>query len=126
MKTKYKILFCEDDEFLVHLYVYRLQIEGYRVSLLRAGGKVIEHMQEKKPDLVVLDLMMPEKSGFQILEEIQKSNDDELKKIPIIVFSNRTEQRNIDKVKKLGAVDFLGKLETTPKELIDRIKPFLG
>lgn len=123
MSTPIKILLCEDEKFVARSYMRRLKLEGYTAIHASNGEEGIEKMRSEKPDLVLLDLLMPIKNGFEVLEKVGK--DDELKHIPIIVTSNLGQKSDIDEAKKLGAVDFLVKSNISLKELMEKIKEHL-
>lgn len=115
-----KILIVEDEEILIGLLQKKLAAEGYEVSLARDGEEGLRKMRESKPDLVLLDIIMPKLGGFEVMEEMQK--DRELKRIPIIIISNSGQPLELDRAKKLGAKDWLVKTEFDPKEVIDKVK----
>lgn len=118
----YKILLCEDEEFVARSYVRKLQLEGYTVIHAHNGEEAIEKLKSEKPDVVILDLLMPLKSGFEVLEQLQKENDSEILKIPILVASNLGQKSDIDEAKRLGAVDFLIKSNISLKDLATKVK----
>lgn len=123
--TKYKVLLCEDEVYVARSYVRKLELEGFEVIQANNGVECIEFMQKEKPDLVILDLMMPLQTGFETLEKIKNGDDADLKKIPIIVASNLGQQSDIDEAAKLGAVDFLVKSNISLKELIEKVNKYL-
>lgn len=125
MKTIHTILLCEDEEFVARSYVRRLKLEGYNVIHVRNGEEGLKKLISEKPDLVILDLLMPVKSGFEFLKELQESGDNEIKKIPIIVASNLGQETDVDEAMKLGAVDFLIKSNISLKELVAKVKEYL-
>jgi len=115
-----KILIVEDEEIVLSLLQKKLSQEGYEVSVARDGEEGLKKMREIKPDLVLLDIIMPKMGGFEVMEEMQK--DRELKKIPVIVVSNSGQPVEIDKAQELGAKDWLIKTEFDPQEVIDKVK----
>lgn len=115
-----KILLVEDEEIIYNLLQRKLTAEGYEVSVAKNGEEGLENMRRKKPDLVLLDIIMPKKSGFEVMAEMQK--DETLKKIPIIVISNSGQPVELDKAKELGAQDWLIKTEFDPQEVIEKIR----
>ena len=119
-----KILLIEDEEILINLLQRKLTVEGYEISVGRDGKEGLEKMKEVKPDLVLLDIIMPKMGGFEVMEEMQK--DRELKKIPVIIISNSGQPVEIDKAQTLGAKDWLIKTEFDPQEVIDKIKKQIG
>ena len=119
-----KILIVEDEEIVLGLLQKKLSQEGYEVSVARDGEEGLKKMTEIKPDLVLLDIIMPKMSGFEVMEEMQK--DSGLKKIPVIVVSNSGQPVEIDKVRELGAKDWLIKTEFDPQEVIDKVVKQIG
>lgn len=119
-----KILIIEDEEIMIDLLQRKLTAEGYELSVGRDGEEGLEKMKEVKPDLVLLDIIMPKMGGFEVMEEMQK--DRELEKIPVIVISNSGQPVEIDKVQELGAKDWLIKTEFDPQEVIDKVKKQIG
>ena len=122
MSKKYKILLCEDEEFVARSYVRKLELEGYEVIHARNGEEAIEKLKSEKPHVAILDLLMPLKSGFEVLEQLQKENDPVILKIPIIVASNLGQKSDMDEAKRLGAVDFLIKSNISLKDLAVKVK----
>ena len=119
-----KILLVEDEEIMIDLLQRKLAQEGYEVSVARDGEEGLKLMPEIKPDLILLDIIMPKKGGFEVMEEMQK--DKELKKIPIIVISNSGQPVELDRAQKLGAKDWLIKTEFDPQEVIDKVVKQIG
>jgi len=119
-----KILLVEDEEIMINLLQRKLTVEGYEVSVAREGEEGLEKMREIKPDLILLDIIMPKMGGFEVMEEMQK--DIELKKIPVIIISNSGQPVEIDKAQALGAKDWLIKTEFDPQEVIDKVKKQIG
>lgn len=125
MSTKQKILLGEDEEFVARSYIRKLQVEGYEVVHAHNGDEVLKLMSMEKPDLVILDLMMPIKTGFEVLQDLKTSTDAALKKIPIIVASNLGQKSDIDTALSLGASDFLIKSNISLKELVAKVQSCL-
>lgn len=115
-----KILLVEDEEIIIDLLQRKLTQEGYEVFLAKDGEEGLKKMKETKPNLVLLDIIMPKMGGFEVMEEMQK--DKELKKIPIVVISNSGQPVELDRAQKLGAKDWLIKTEFDPKEVIEKVK----
>lgn len=115
-----KILLVEDEEIMIGLLQKKLTKEGYEVLIARDGEEGLKIMKEAKPDLILLDIIMPKMGGFEVMQEMQENK--ELKKIPIIVISNSGQPVELDKAQKLGARDWLIKTEFDPQEVIDKIK----
>lgn len=119
-----KILIVEDEEIMIDLLQRKLTAEGYETSVARDGQEGMEKMKEVKPDLILLDIIMPKMGGFEVMEEMKK--DRELKKIPVIVISNSGQPVEIDKAQALGAKDWLIKTEFDPQEVINKVKKQIG
>ena len=121
----YKILLCEDEEFVARSYIRKLQVEGFTVIHAHNGEEALSLLLSEKPDIAILDLMMPLKSGFEVLQSLQTSNDEEVKKIPIIVASHLGQKSDIDTALSLGAIDFLVKSNISLKELVEKVREHL-
>lgn len=119
-----KILILEDEEFLLDLLRRKLEGLGYEVSIARDGEEGIAKMRESKPDLVLLDIVMPKMDGFAVMEKM--GENDDLKKIPVIIISNSGQPVEIERAKKLGAKDWLVKTEFDPQEVVDKVIKQIG
>jgi DNA-binding response OmpR family regulator len=119
-----KILLVEDDKFLRELMVRKLMSLNYDVIAAVDGEDGIQKIKSEKPDLVLLDLMLPGINGFEVLEMAKK--DPETNKIPVIILSNLGQGEDIEKGLKLGAADFLVKAHFTPQEIVNKLKSILG
>jgi CheY-like chemotaxis protein len=119
-----KILLIEDEELLINLLQRKLTEAGYDIHLARNGEDGLKTMRQITPDLVLLDIIMPVKGGFEVLEEMSK--DDNLKKIPVVIISNSGQPVELDRAKKLGAKDWLVKTEFDPIEVLDKVIKQIG
>ena len=119
-----KILLVEDEEIMIDLLQKKLTKEGYEVSVARDGEAGLKVMKEARPDLVLLDIIMPKMGGFEVMEEMGK--DKELKEIPVIVISNSGQPVELDRAQRLGAKDWLIKTEFDPQEVVDKVKKQIG
>lgn len=119
-----QILIIEDEEILLDLLEKKLKEEGYQVSTAQDGAEGIKKAKEVKPDLVLLDIIMPKKGGFEVLEEITK--DDEIKNTPVIIISNSGQPVEISRALELGVKDYLVKTQFDPSEVITKVKKYLG
>ncbi len=117
------ILIIEDDKFLFSLIAKKLEKEGFQV--LNAGDSkgAFKILEEAKPDLIVLDLVLPVLDGYEILAILKK--DINTKDIPVIILSNLGQKEDVEKAMALGAVDFMIKVNFTPDEIIKKIKNIL-
>ncbi|MFT7506910.1 MAG: CheY-like chemotaxis protein [Acidimicrobiales bacterium] len=125
MKNTHTILLCDDEKFVARSYIRKLELDGYTVIHAQDGEKALVCIRSDAPDLVLLDLMMPVKSGFEVLAEIQKDKNEDVKKIPILVTSNLGQQSDIDEAMKLGAAGFLIKSNISLKELAEKVQSYL-
>ncbi|MDP1538541.1 MAG: response regulator [bacterium] len=114
------ILIIEDDKFLRELISQKLTKEKYNVSEAIDGEEGIKKIKEEKPDLVLLDLILPGIDGFEVLAQMKE--DQNVTKIPAIILSNLGQREDIEKGLKLGAVDYLVKAHFTPGEIIEKVK----
>jgi len=117
------ILFIEDDKFLRELVIQKLIKEGYETSEAVDGEEGIKKVKEEKPDLVLLDLILPGIDGFEVLSRMRE--ESALTSIPVIILSNLGQKEDVEKGLKLGAVDYLIKAHFTPGEIIDKIRAAL-
>jgi len=118
-----KVLIIEDDNFLQGLEATKLKKNNYEVSIASTGEEGMEKINESGIDLVLLDLMLPKFDGFEILKKIRETED--IKNLPVIVFSNLSEEKDIKRAKELGSTDFMIKSNFTLEELIGRIDKIL-
>ena len=118
-----KILIIEDDKFLRELIGQKLLKEGYDIVEAVDGEKGIKTIKGEKPDLGLLDLILPGMDGFEVLTKMKE--DAGVAQIPVIILSNLGQKDDIEKGLKMGAVDYLIKAHFTPGEIIDKIKVVL-
>lgn len=114
------ILIIEDDKFLRQLIVQKLLKEEYNVSEAVDGEEGIKKIKEEKPDLVLLDLILPGIDGFEVLSRMKK--DEEISSIPVIILSNLGQREDVERGLNLGAVDYLIKAHFTPGGIIEKVK----
>lgn len=115
-----KILVIEDDRFLRELIKKKLLLEGFDVADAVDGEEGVKKTKEEKPDLILLDLILPSIDGFEVLSKIKE--DSTTASIPVIILSNLGQREEIEKGLKLGAVDYLVKAHFTPGEIIEKVK----
>jgi DNA-binding response OmpR family regulator len=117
------ILVAEDEDFLVKALQDNLVAEGYTVGVAGNGEEAVEKVEKKKPDLILLDLLMPKKDGFYVLEKLK--NNPKYKLIPVIVLSNLGEDTAIKKAMEMGADDYFVKSQHPIEEVIEKVKDYL-
>ncbi len=118
-----KVLIIEDDTFLQGLVATKLGKEGYEVSTAGDGEAAVRVADEKLPDIILLDLVLPNIDGFEVLAKMRKN--EALKKTPVIVFSNLAEEKDMAKAIDLGANEYMVKSNFTLDELAEKIKDIL-
>lgn len=123
MQEKYKILLIEDEPELAGLFSISLQQAGFQMEVLPDGENAVSLIKKMKPDLVLLDLIIPKKDGYEILKEIK--GDQAIKGVLIYVFSNLTQKAEIERAMKLGAKDYLIKSDYTPSKLVEKVNEIL-
>ena len=119
----HKILIVEDDKFVRELILQKLTDEKFDVSAAKDGEEGVKKTESEKPDLILLDLILPGIDGFEVLSRIRKNPLTE--KIPVIILSNLGEKVDVDRGIKLGADDYLIKAHFTPKEIVEKVKIIL-
>ncbi len=119
-----KILLIEDEKIMINLLEKKLTQEGYDVRVAINGEEGLKAMREEKPDIVLLDIIMPKMGGFEVMEEMSK--DPVLKEIPIVIISNSGQPVELDKAKELGAKDWLIKTEFDPQEVVEKVEKQIG
>ena len=118
-----KILLVEDDQFISRAYGDGLRREGFDVTAATDGVEALERVRSGLPDIILLDLIMPIKNGFEVLEELKA--DPATRKIPVIVLSNLGQDSDIQKGRELGACDYMIKSNYSMKEVIGKIRQYL-
>lgn len=121
-----KILLVEDDPFLSSLLKNRLQKEGFEIILVRDGDEALDSLNNFAPNLILLDIILPKKSGFEVMEEVKKNPQFKGQKIPIIIISNLGQPEDIERGRKLGAIEYFIKAKISIDELIEKIKSFVS
>ncbi len=102
-----KILLVDDDKFFHNFYAVKLKEAGYQVDVASDGVEGLAKLASFQPDVILLDMIMPKKDGFEFLQDMAKI--PAYKAIPVIVFSTLGDQPDIDKAKQLGAKEFVNK-----------------
>ena len=118
-KIKKKILIIEDDKNLVRLLKDALPKNRYEVLLAIDGQEGLSKAKKGKPDLIILDILLPGKSGFDVLEEVK--SDSDTKKIPVLILSNLGQEQEIQIGMNLGAADYLIKADFTINDVVKKV-----
>ncbi len=118
-----KILMVDDDAFFRKFYAAKLVAEGYEVDAAANGKEALEYLARQKPDLLLLDLIMPQMDGFEVLKELTK-NPAVKPEFPIIVFSTLSQPQDMERARQLGASDFVNKVSLNFSMLIEKIRTY--
>ena len=119
-----KIAIVEDDIAISQMYRIKFESEGYAVDTAENGKLGLELCEQMKPDIILLDLMMPEMRGDEMLAALRKTTWG--KDIKVIILTNMGEQEIPESVKKLGVVDIILKADMTPRQVADIVNKQLG
>lgn len=122
-KFKSKILLIEDDKMLADMYITKFSKEGLKVVRAEDGAKGLEIAKREKPDMILLDIIMPKLDGFAVLKELKK--DPNMGNTHILLLTNLGQSEDVDKGKELGADDYFIKANHTPAEIVEKVKYLL-
>jgi len=118
-----KVLLVEDEPLLGNLLKQRLAKNGFDVTLAKDGQEALDIIGEKKPDLVLLDIILPKISGFEFLEKLQ--SDPVSPKTPVIIVSNLGQEGDLARGESLGAVGYFVKAKVSMEDLVQKVTEFL-
>ncbi len=123
-QRKHKILLVEDDESLASVYVERFEAEGFDVRHVANGEEALTNAIEFKPELILLDVMMPKISGFDVLDILR--NTPETANIRIVMLTALSQEKDKARAKELGVDDYLVKSQVVIADVVDRVRYHLG
>ena len=123
MAVKIKILLVEDDPFLLNMYATKFELENFKVVVAEDGEKGLKMAAKEKPDIILLDIILPKMNGFEVLKGLRA--DKNLSSIPVILLTNLSQKGEIEQGLALGAKDYLIKAHFMPSEVVDKIKEVL-
>jgi DNA-binding response OmpR family regulator len=118
------IMIIEDDRFLSSLMKARFEKDGFAVIQAFDGEEAIALFKEKVPNLIILDLIMPKVTGFEVLQTI--SITPQLEKVPVVILSNLAQDSDIEKARELGAKEYFVKVKVSIDDLVGRVKSLVG
>ena len=118
-----KILLVEDELTLSEMYKTKFKREGFDVVVLGSGEVVFETAKKIKPNIILLDVILPKIDGFAVLKELKKNVST--KKIPVIMLTNLGQDEDKKKGKDLGAEDYVVKADSTPAQVLERVEKVL-
>jgi DNA-binding response OmpR family regulator len=119
-----KVLVAEDDAFLSKAYSAKLKKEDFEVITAANGEEVMGKVKSEKPDIILLDIVMPKKNGFDVLYDLKQ--EPSTKNIPVVILSNLGQEEDIKRGKDLGADDYLIKSDIAINDVVDKIKQVLA
>lgn len=117
------ILLVEDEKMLAEMYTTKFSMEGFTVQKAFDGQQGVELAKQYKPDIILLDVIMPKIDGFGALKMLKQ--DPALKNIPVIMLTNLGQEDDVKKGKELGAVDYFVKSNHSPSEIVEKVKAIL-
>lgn len=121
---KAKIILVEDDAFLAELYVTKFSELGYEMTVAQDGKKGLELVESMKPDIVLLDIVLPQLDGLAVLRTL-KANEG-LKMIPVVLLTNLGQKDDVERGMALGAAAYIIKAHFTPTEVVAKVEEILG
>lgn len=120
---KIKVLIIEDDSYISDMYRIKFESENFETNIAKNGTKGIEFLEKEIPNIILLDIVMPQIDGFSVLKIIKK--DKRLEKVPVILLTNLSQRENIERGFDLGADGYIIKAHFTPLEVVKKIKETL-
>lgn len=120
----HKIIVVEDDPMLGEIYEKKFSDAGFEMKLVTSGKTVEDEVAAYQPEMVLLDIVLPDMDGYEILEALSKNDDT--RSVPTYVFSNLSAKEDIERATSLGAKGFITKSSFTPTQLVDEVKKILG
>ncbi len=119
-----KVLVIEDDEQIRRIYAQAFEAQGFVCIAEENGNVALNNAQKDKPDIILLDIMMPGIDGLGVLDKLKQ--DENLSKIPVIMLTNLTAQEVIDMAIKKGAKEFINKSSVKPREVVEKVRVMLS
>lgn len=121
--TPIHVLLVEDDTFLSNIYKTKFELEGFKITTAEDGALGLEQAKKKKPDIILLDILLPKMDGFTVLEKLK--SESTTADIPVILLTNLGQKDDVDKGLSMGAVDYLIKAHFKPSETVDKVREAL-
>ncbi len=121
--AKKTLLVVEDDQFYSSIFKKKFTLEGYDVALASDGDQCLKFVRERKPNLILLDMVMPVKDGLSTLKELKA--DESLKNIPVIILSNLGQEADIAETMKQGAVDYVVKSNMSVSDMVEKVRKYI-
>jgi len=122
-KKQVHVLIVEDDTFLANIYKTKFEMEGFKVSQAGDGEQAVKEAKKKKPDIILLDILLPKMDGYTVLNTLKQ--DEEVKNIPVIMLTNLGQKDDVEKGIEMGAADYLIKAHFKPSETVEKVRKVL-
>lgn len=119
-----KVLIVEDDQFLLRMYKKKFEVAGFEVEIAGDGEEGLLRMRTTKPDIVLMDIMMPKLNGLDAI--VQAKADNLIKNIPVLVLTNLSNTDDAQSAVTNGALGYLVKSDFTPSQVVDKVKEIIG
>ena len=120
---KISVLIIEDDSYISDMYKIKLESENFEVTIAKDGTIGIKLLEKQRPDIILLDVVMPKMDGFDVLKTIK--GNVESKKVPVVLLTNLSQKENVERGFELGADSYIIKAHFTPSEVVEKIKGIL-
>ncbi len=120
---KIKVLLVEDDKMIIDMYTLKFTQEGFDVTQAENGKDGLESAKKMTPDVILLDIILPQMDGFTVLKSIKA--EASLKDVPVVLLTNLGQDGDVKKGLELGATDYLIKANFTPAQVVDKVKSVL-
>jgi len=121
--SEIKVLIVEDDVYISEMYKIKFESENYKIVVTDNGSEIIKIVEKEKPDIILLDIVMPVMDGFDVLKII-KSNK-KFNNVPVVMLTNLSQKESIERVFELGAKSYIVKSHFTPSEVVKKVKDIL-
>ena len=122
-EKQFHVLLVEDDTFLANIYKTKFEMEGFKVTVSENGDAGLKDIKKKKPDIVLLDVLLPKMDGFTVLQNIK--SDASTADVPVILLTNLGQKDDVEKGLEMGAADYLIKAHFKPSEVLNKVKKVL-
>lgn len=120
-----KILIIEDEKMLAQMYREVFEKAGYEINVATGVDEALDIVKDFKPDLVLLDILLPGETGISFLSQLRKIEDPEIAKTGVVAFSNYDDRESKEEALQLGAKDYLIKTNHTPKEVLEKVLKYI-
>ena len=119
-----KVLIVDDDNFLLDMYSLKFRESGFIVEVARSGSEAIEKIKEMNPDVILLDIVMPQPDGFEVLRSLRQEKSAE--GAIVVILTNLGQKEDVERGLALGANDYIIKAHFTPSEVVNKVKGLLA